>query len=184
MIVIPKPPEKVIEKFKRVVGIDTSYKDERCLMSGDRCSALISKEMSLDDFKTVLHHTKRVYTGFWRFDGRWVRRKRHTITNIGIRTGERVSCYSAERLSNALKVVGKKAHLYICSRGDEEEFLLVLSERGGIALAPVVAPKSYEDIFTVAELLGGYDHFLDGLSDAEAEELIERLFRELGILHM
>jgi len=88
--------------------------------------------------------------------------------------------------------VGKKAHLYICRQGDENGFLLVLSERCGIALAPVLNPESYNDIFTVAELLrtrvdapeGNPDHFLDGLSDLEAERLIRRLSNELGILHV
>jgi len=188
MIVIPKPSEKITERFKKIIGIDPNYEAEKVLMSTDHCCALINVETGLDDFKTMLHYTERLYAGFWRFDGRWVRRKRHDNVNIGIKAGERVFCFSGERLSNVLKVVGKSAHLYICRRGDEDGFLLVLSERCGIALAPVVTPETYNNIFTVAELVdateGGCDHFLDKLSDMEAERLVERLSSELGILHM
>jgi len=113
MIVIPKPSEEVVERFKKVIGIDPDCEPESLLMSEDHYCALVIVEVGLDDFKRVLHYTENLYAGFWRFNERWVRRKHHVTTKIGIKAGERVFCYSAKRLSNALKVVGKKAHLYI-----------------------------------------------------------------------
>jgi len=196
MIVIPEPSEEIIEKFKKFVEIDDRKDSDKYLISKDHCSALITEDMSLDDLKSAFQYDERVYVGFWQFDGRWVRRKRHNGMNIGIRTGNKVYTYRAERLASILRVAGKKVHLYICRREEDKDydwaFLLVLNDKCGICLAPVVDVETYEIIGKVARLINmknpakdnPSDCFFDDLSEKEALKLIERLSRELGILHV
>jgi len=195
-IVIPEPSEEIIEKFRKVMELDDRKEPDKHLISKDHCSALITEEMSLDELKSVFQHDERVYVGFWQFDGRWVRRKRHNGMNIGIRAGDKVYTYRAERLSNVLKVAGKKVHLYICRREEDKDydwaFLLVLNDKCGICPAPVVDVEEYEDISRVARRISmknpardnPSDCFFDDLTEREALKLIEKLSRELGILHM
>jgi len=200
MIVIPEPSEETIEKFKKVMKIKVGKKTDVYLMSDDHCSALITKEMNLDDLRKHFIHDERIYAGFWRFDGEWVRRKRHNEMNIGIRTDDGVFVYSADRLADALKVAGNKVHLYICRPNEDVYggwgFLLVLSDKCGICLAPIkdeyVRKEGYQIIGKVAQLIHTSDSvkdqpsdgFFDEFSEREALKLIERLSRELGILHM
>ena len=200
MIVIPKPSEETIEKFKKVMKIKVGKKTDVYLMSDDHCSALITKEMNLDDLRKHFIHDERIYAGFWRFDGGWVRRKRHNGMNIGIRAGDGVFFYNADRLADALKVAGNKVHLYICilKEGCLKNWgvLLILNNKCGICLAPVIdeyaRKEGYQIIGKVAQLIHTSDPakdqpsdcFFDSLSEREALKLIERLSRELGILHM
>jgi len=192
MSMIPKPSEKIVEKFSKIVGIDDSWVKDYSLISVDHCSALITEQMSLDHLKKVFKYDERVYVGFWRFDGRWVRRKRHDDMNIGIRVGDKVHVYSGWRLADALKITGKEVHIYICMQSDNLGMLLMVSDLCGICIAPKVDAKKYEDISRVARLLYSssnvsekpFDYFLDSLSEREAEKLIERLSKELGILHI
>jgi len=200
MIVIPKPSEETIEKFKKVVKRGVGIESDVYLMSNDRCSALITKEMSLDDLRKHFIHDERIYAGFWRFDGEWVKRKRHNEMNIGIRTDDGVFVYKADRLADALKVAGNKVHLYICILKEDRHknwgLLLILNNKCGICLAPVideyVRKEGYQIIGKVAQLIHTSDPakdqpsdgFFDSLSEREALKLIERLSRELGILHM
>jgi len=195
-IYIPKPSEETIEKFRRIIGVADDWDKDNYLIDKSHCYALITEEMSLDDLKKVFLHDDRFYAGFWRFDGRWLRRKRHDDVNIGIKAGDKVCMYKAEGLANVLKVAGKEVHLYVCDRKGSSDtewaLLLVLNDNCGIVLAPVVVKDEYEDITRVARQIyagfrlteRGSDGFLDQLSEEEALELIERLQKELGILHM
>ena len=196
MLMIPKPSDEIIEKFKDEIGVDDEKKSDKYLMSWDHTSALIIKEMSIDDLKSFTKYDERIYAGLWRFDGRWVRRKNHDDMNIGIRTDKKVYTYKAEKLASVLRVAGKKVHLYICRRMRSEEedtgFLLVLSDKCGIILAPTEGIDEYETIDKVARLISmknpaeeiPSDSFLDNLSESEVLRLIEKLSRELGILHV
>jgi len=196
MFRIPKPSDEIVEKFNKIIKSAEDQKHKNLLMSADHCSALIIKEIDFDHFDGILEHDERFYAGFWRFDERWIRRKHHLEENIGIMVGQRVFTYKAMRLANILKVAGKKVHLYICRRKKHDDenlgFLLVLSDKCGIALAPVEGIDEYEDITRVARLIGTNDPakekpsdtFLNNLPEEDALKLIEKLSRELGILHM
>lgn len=196
MFMIPKPSDEIIEKFKNEIGIDDEQKSDKYLISKDHCSALIIEEMPIDDLKSAFQHDERIYIGLWQFDGRWVRRKRHDGMNVGIRAGNKFYTYKAERLTSILRVAGKKVHLYICRRKEDTDdgwgFLLVLNDKCGICLAPTEGVNKYEIIGKFARLVSmrnpaeydDPDSFFDGLPESEVLRLIEKLSRELGILHV
>jgi len=188
-IIIPKPSDEVVEKFRKVMEAGDGAEYDKYLLSGDHCSALITEEMGLDEVKSCFDHDERFYAGFWRFDGRFVRRKRHNGVNVGVKADGHTYVFEAGKLANLLKVAGREVNLYICRKEGGWGFLLVLNDRCGLALAPVVDEEGYVEIERFARLIEAPTtdsfvkarSFFEELSDGEAERLVERLSVELGI---
>ncbi|RLC79837.1 MAG: hypothetical protein DRJ03_22760 [Chloroflexi bacterium] len=187
MTVIPKPSEETVEKFMAVTGADESLKRGWILYDPDRASALVLEEVSFDDPKLTKKFDAHVYAGFWHFDKKQLRHE----DLFGLKIGIMGYVYSANLIANALKVTGNKVHLYIFNKGEEEGCLLMLSDKCGIFIAPMEVSEFDEPIHKFARPIRkkirvreNRASFFDALSSEEVENLIERLSRELGILHV
>jgi len=182
----PRPSAVVKRRFEEVFGNWEHGAINALLLSPERTVALVDREATVAEIAKEMHFERVEWVGRWQLNGNFVRRKRFKREYIKVGDGY----YSPKLLVGVARVLGRELSFY---KAEGASPLFVVNEEGCCVIAPRVEPNPEEvgcyELRDVAKELAvaikaPSESFLDQLSEGEALELIERLSRELGILHM